>query len=469
MGPAMAEVPQTLPVEDHAAAGGLARRRTWLVLAWRSDLPLVAPRRYCIDDVDQVIVERGAVHEAVRHLEGSAQTRCLTLRIPDGSISSKHFSIGRAGEHRMLRDVGSRNGTLLNGLPQTVHPLEDGDVIEAGRTVLLYRESVVTEEEDPALEVGPSVTANGIAAIGPGLTSRLALLPRLASSDIAVLLKAESGTGKELFAQALHQLSGRRGPLVAVNCGAIPATTVEAELFGHRSGAFSGATEDRPGLVRAAEGGTLFLDEIGDLPLACQAAFLRVLQSKMVRPVGETREIPVDVRVVAATHRDLPSMVVAGTFRADLLALVAGIAVDIPPLRERKEDIGLLVGIMARRAGSLAVTFTAAAARALFRYDWPLNVRELEECVEAALVLAVGRPVDIVHLGATVRGAAAVSAPVPPPEADDGLDEEERRHRAELVALLRHHGGNVSAVARATGKARMQIQRWMKRYRITER
>jgi sigma-54 dependent transcriptional regulator, acetoin dehydrogenase operon transcriptional activator AcoR len=458
----MADVPQTLPVDDRGGPIRVGRTAIWLVIAWRSDRPFDPPSRHRIDDVDTVVVERGATHEVVRHSEGG--TRCLTVRLPDGSISAKHFSIGRAGEHRMLRDSGSRNGTLLNGVARTVFPLKNGDLIEAGRTLLLYREAAADEHE--AVEVSPSVTSNGLATIAPGLAARLAFLPRLASSNIAVLLQAETGTGKELVSQALHHLSGRRGPFIAVNCGAIPATMIEAELFGHRRGAFSGATEDRVGLVRAADGGTLLLDEIGDLPLACQAAFLRVLQSKLVRPVGETREIAVDVRVVAATHRDLTAMVAAGSFRADLLARIAGYTMDIPPLRERKEDIGLLAGLVVRRTGNPSVTFTSAAASALFRYDWPLNVRELEKCVEAALVLAAGRPVDVVHLADPVRRAATVETRG---EALDGLDEREQRHRAELVGLLREHGGNISAVARATGKARMQIQRWVKRYRITER
>jgi transcriptional regulator with GAF, ATPase, and Fis domain len=461
----MDNVQDTLPVDDRGEAAGAAARRTWLIVAWRSDRPCDPPTRHRIDNVDKVVIERGSAAEVLRQSEGP--TRSLTLRIPDGSISSKHFSIVRAGEYRLLRDSGSRNGTLVNGAAQTAKALEDGDLVEAGRTLFVYREGTADDDEVQALDVGPMFTPNGLATISPELASLLSLLPRLASSNVAVLLQAETGTGKELVSHALHVLSGRRGPFVPVNCGAIPATMMEAELFGHRKGAFSGATDERPGLVRAADQGTLLLDEIGDLPLACQVAFLRVLESKRVRPLGETRELPVDVRVVAATHRDLSAMVSAGGFRADLLARVAGHTMDIPPLRERKEDVGLLAGLVIGRLGYPGVTFTAAAARALFRYAWPLNVRELEKCVEAAVVLAAGRPVDIVHLPEKTR-QANVGAPNSSTQERE-LDEEELRHRAELVALLREHGGNVSAVARTTGKARMQIQRWMKRYRITER
>jgi pSer/pThr/pTyr-binding forkhead associated (FHA) protein len=232
----MADVPQTLPLDDRSGETGSERVRSWLVVAFRSDLPLDPPTAHSLDGIDKVSIERGSERSAQRHDEGGVST--LTLRLPDASISSKHFSIVRAADGRVLRDAGSRNGTRLNGLERTVYPLGDGEVVEAGRSVLVYREAKVTEQEAPGeRDAGLATTSSGFATVSPVVAAQLALLPRLSVSKIAVLLHAETGTGKELVARALHDLSGRRGPFIAVNCGAIPATMVEAELFGHRGGA----------------------------------------------------------------------------------------------------------------------------------------------------------------------------------------------------------------------------------------
>jgi sigma-54 dependent transcriptional regulator, acetoin dehydrogenase operon transcriptional activator AcoR len=286
------------------------------------------------------------------------------------------------------------------------------------------------------------------------------------------VINAESGTGKELIARAIHALSKRSGAFVAINCGAIPQSLVETELFGYRKGAFSGASEDRLGMIRAADGGTLFLDEIGDLPPASQAAFLRVLQEREVLPIGATKPVSVDVRLVAATHRPLEELVSKGTFRADLLARISGYTVRLPPLRERREDLGMLIAaLLARLAGKNAdkVTFSPAAARALFKHHWPLNIRELEKCLETSVVLARGGPILPEHLPDGVRSALqqrTASADPAPEEEPRVLSDEDRARKDELALLLEQHNGNVSAVARAMGKARTQIQRWIRRYGI---
>jgi transcriptional regulator with GAF, ATPase, and Fis domain len=286
----------------------------------------------------------------------------------------------------------------------------------------------------------------------------------VASSLVPIALGGATGSGKEVIARAVHALSGRKGPFVPVNCGALPDTLVESELFGHKKGAFSGATEDRPGLVRSAHGGTLFLDEIGDLPLEQQPALLRVLQEKQVQPLGSSAQIPVDVRVVSATHHDLGAAVDRDEFRADLRARLTGFALELPPLFKRREDLGLLLAsLLQRLAGPKAerVRLTGAAARALLSYAWPLNVRELEKVLEAALALAGDKELDLEHLPQAVREAKGRPKPVVPPTAEgDEL-------KAWLEQLLREHAGNVSAAARASGKARMQLQRWMKRYALS--
>jgi transcriptional regulator with PAS, ATPase and Fis domain len=278
-----------------------------------------------------------------------------------------------------------------------------------------------------------------------------------------VLIEGETGTGKEVIARAVHEQSERKGDFVAINCGALPRDLVEGELFGFRRGAFSGAPEDRPGLLRSADRGTLFLDEIGDLPAPSQAALLRVLQEREVRPVGATRPIPIDLRVVAATHRPLERMVEAGTFRADLFARLAGYRVELPPLAMRREDLGVITGTILRelapeRAANLELA--PRAARALLYYPWPGNVRELEKCLESALVLVgEGTRIELEHLPLAVQAAIT--------ETGAGRrTAEANAEREKLVAMMREHKGNVAAVARTMGKARMQIQRWLKRYDI---
>ncbi len=215
----------------------------------------------------------------------------------------------------------------------------------------------------------------------------------VAASDAAVLLLGESGTGKELVAHAIHHNSGRRdGPFVAVNCAAIPEHLLESELFGHEKGAFTGADRARRGLFAEADGGTLFLDEVGDLPGPLQAKLLRVLQDRAVRPVGAAREIQLDVRVIAATHRDLPRLVADGAFREDLYYRLAVIPLRLPSLREREEDIMLLAGHFLERAaaalGKRIDGFDAEATAWLLAHRWPGNVRELENVVERAATLA---------------------------------------------------------------------------------
>jgi transcriptional regulator with GAF, ATPase, and Fis domain len=289
----------------------------------------------------------------------------------------------------------------------------------------------------------------------PQLEDDLRRLRAVSASRLAILVRGESGTGKELAASAVHALSGRAGALVAVNCGALPEQLIASELFGYKKGAFSGALEERAGLVRGADRGTLFLDEIGDLRLESQTALLRVLQEGEVLPLGGARPVKVDVRVVAATHRDLEAMVKQGDFRQDLLSRLSGHTVRLPPLRERLPDLGLLLaGIFLRRLPERASSLTLgqAGARALFASRWPLNVRELERAVVAAAALSPEAQLDL-------RQALAAPAEGPAAAAGDEADLRER-----LQALLTAHKGNVSAVASEMGKARMQVQRWMKRF-----
>jgi DNA-binding NtrC family response regulator len=374
------------------------------------------------------------------------------------------------GSHWLLEDLGSKNGVVHNGRVIRRGALRDGDLLELGQSLFLFRDAVAAASPDvPDLDANRGPSLGGLQATFVGaLAAQYEPLAALVRTDVPVAILGESGTGKEVAARAIHTASGRPGALVALNCGAIPKDLVEATLFGHRRGAFSGAVDDRPGVVRSAERGTLFLDEIGDLPLASQVAFLRVLQEQEVVPVGDTRAIPVDFRLVVATHRSPADLVERGAFRHDLYARIAGFTLHLPRLAERREDLGILVaGLLERLAPDpRKVTLSLAAARQLASYDWPLNVRELESSLRIAVALAGPRArIELEHLPEAVRrasknGAGAASAGTE--EADPGVADDPAL-RAELVALLTEHRGNVSKVAEALGKGRMQVHRWLRR------
>src|SRR5262249_14639280 len=263
------------------------------------------------------------------------------------------------------------------------------------------------------------------ASLSPAIAEVVARAKAVATARVPVLLRGESGTGKEVLARAIHRFSSRPGAFVAVNCGAIPSELVESELFGHRKGAFSGAHQDKTGLVRTSDGGTLLLAEIGDLALPAQAALLRVLQEAEVLPVGAARPVAVDLRVITATHRDLDALVRQGGFRHDLLARIDGVTIDVPPLRDRLEDVPLLIAalLIQLAPGRADVTVQPDAAQALLEHDWPLNVRELEQALAGALALSAGGPIERAHLPRALRDDLEAAA------ARRELSAEEQRHR----------------------------------------
>ncbi len=431
----------------------------YLFVLFEADGPLAGGSRHLLDGVREVTLGRGAA----RTVERSGDH--LVLRFPDRRMSSVHARI-ELGPMAMVFDPGSKNGTFVGDRRVDQHPLRDGEILQLGHTFLLYRSAL-----PPVPDRGPDVSSEDLSGLPPGLATlsppwavQTAQLAPIAASGVPVLLLGETGTGKELIVRAIHEASGRKGPLVAVNCGALPDTLVESELFGYRKGAFSGATEDRPGLVRSADRGTLFLDEIGDMLLASQVALLRVLQEGEVLAVGATKPVRVNLRVVAATHHRVRELVASGRFREDLLARLSGFVMDLPPLRSRREDLGLLVAaLLPRVAGAKArqLSFSMNAARAMLSHRWPLNVRELERALEAAAVLSPDGVIQREHLPPGVGGE-----PAPPDDTDQELGREDRALRAKLLLLLEQHDGNISAVARDLGKARMQVRRWMRRFGI---
>jgi DNA-binding NtrC family response regulator len=301
------------------------------------------------------------------------------------------------------------------------------------------------------------------------------LLEQAAKLEITVLLNGETGTGKELAARAIHYHSARKERrFVPVNCGALPSELVESELFGHAKGAFTGAVGAKPGLFEEAEGGTIFLDEIGELPLPVQVKLNRVLQEKEIRRVGDNRPTPVDVRVIAATHRDLKAEVAAGRFREDLFYRVNVFPVVLPALRDRREDIPLLAShFLEKHAGALRKDLSgleADALRALTGYPWPGNVRELENAIERAVAVAKGPKIELRDLPPDVKGTqegaipGEVLAKMPYREAVDLA--RDRVSRDYLTVLMREHDGNVTHAAQRAGMERESLHRLLKRYGI---
>ncbi len=425
-----------------------------LYVVYEHARPRATPLRISLEDLDAVVIGRGVARSASCLVESGART--LDLRIPDARMSSRHARLSRVLGRWVLEDLGSKNGTFLGELPITKGELDERALLQLGQTWLLFDPLARVPDGVVLAPTHEPIAGDPLATLVPRLEHTFAAARAVAAADVPVLLLGPTGTGKEVTARAIHAASRRSGELVAVNCGALPDTLIESELFGHRKGAFSGANEDRLGLVRSADQGTLFLDEIGDLPLEAQAALLRALQEREVMPVGASRPTKVDFRTVAATHRDVGHMLEAGHFRRDLYTRIAGLTVHLLSLGERTEDLGLLVG---RLIGDHPVT--PEAMLALLQHEWPGNVRELEQTLRTARILAGERAIELSHLPPAFGPGAAE------PE-DPRLDDPaERARRDELVRLLQIHRGNISAVARAMGKARMQIQRWMKRYALT--
>jgi transcriptional regulator with AAA-type ATPase domain len=456
-------------VDDHARneGPGPARPVSYLALGMECDRPAAGSARWSLEGVDVVIVGRGAARAASRRAERGLVV--LDVRVPAATLSTAHSRLVRAGSEWVIEDLGSTNGTFVDGARIEQSPLRDGGLFVAGRTLFSITSPRMTPlDAAPDVDMADLASIPGHETLDPELAVQLGALVRLAQANVAVLVRGETGTGKELMARSAHARSGRSGAFVAVNCGAIPATLVESTLFGHVRGAFSGALRDEPGLFRAADGGTLFLDEIGDLAPTSQAALLRALQEREVMPVGATRAVSVHIGVVAATHRPLEAMVDEGTFRRDLYARLAGFVLDLPPLRARRLDLGVMLALLLRKLASGrsdAVRITPAAAEALYRYDWPLNTRELEQCLARALVLAGDGPVDLGHLPVAVAKPPSRRAT----EEDDapaGLSQRDAKLRLELLGHLAEHRGNLADVARAMGKARMQVHRWCKRFGI---
>ena len=386
------------------------------------------------------------------------------VEVRDRTVSRFHCEVfvdrdGRA----WVKDLGSRNGTRVNGVRVREAELQEGMVLRVGQLELVFTPLAERNE----LPVAPVTSFGTLVGSSVPLRTAFAQLAKAAAKDVTVLLTGESGTGKSEAAELLHEQSGRAGkPLRVVDCAAVPANLLESELFGHERGAFTGAIQRRVGVFEEAEGGTVFLDEVGELPLDLQPKLLRVLEAREVRRLGANRYLPVDVRVVAATNRDLRAEVNVGRFRPDLYFRLAVLTVRLPPLRERPGDIPLIAKQLLGRLTLDEETRRALAEPAFLSRlqlsPWPGNVRELRNHLERC---------------AALQEALQPASEDPSPQHLDALDvsipfSEARRRLLDsfeqgyVRALLDRHDGNVSRAAATAGVDRAHLHRIMRRQKM---
>jgi DNA-binding NtrC family response regulator len=398
------------------------------------------------------------------------------LVLDDGKVSAVHTELVAAEQGVRVRDLGSRNGTFVGGV-------RVGEVYLAGPTKLRIGETeIVFEPVLPQRIAVSSVPSFGpMVAVSPMMRAIFERLTKVAPTDLTLLITGETGTGKELVAQAMHKASPRAPkPFVVVDCGSIPPTLAEATLFGHERGAFTGAVDKRPSPFQEADGGTIFLDELGELPPDVQPKLLRALAERRIKPVGGSAYREVDVRVLAATRRDLVRAVNSGTFRSDLYFRIAQVKIELPALRQRLEDIPILVRRMLKDLGDEAAYERIAntTLERLMRHDWPGNVRELRNAVQVAQALAgEGEELDIVaHLGALTEsplagpifggggGALGVKGQKFQDAKRDVLARFERDY---FAALSEEAKGNVSEMARRAGMERAHVRAYLRRHGIS--
>jgi two-component system, NtrC family, response regulator AtoC len=391
------------------------------------------------------------------------RTATTTITIEHDQVSRTHARIQRHGDLIEIEDLGSRNGTWVNGERiDGRRRLVSGDEISIGPIV-----AVVGVTGTLRRTGGLPAASELFAPIDPEMQRVFVLVERIAGTPMTVLVTGETGVGKELVAEALHRGSNRTDkPFIKLNCAALPESLLESELFGYERGAFTGADRRKIGFFEAADGGTLFLDEIGEIPAALQAKLLRVLERKVITRVGSTTEVDVDVRLVAATHRDLEAEVQAGRFRADLLFRISGFTIAVPSLRERPSEILPLAEYFSRTCaheqGRSPASISPEAAELLLRYGWPGNVRELKNAIERALVLCAST-ITVDGLPDPIRGSSALPLPTLNSSGDvrEQLAEVEK---ATIIAALEAEDNNQTRAARRIGLSRRTLIYKMEKY-----
>ncbi len=420
--------------------------------SWHEDSPRATPRRGALFVAHHPDPARVGEHLAfddvvVLGRRGADWPQVLD----DRHLSRRHAEVTLHRDQLQVRDLGSRNGTRVDGERVEHAVLRPGSVLALGSLLLVAQR--VTPDFRPA-------SVPGLVGTGPAWTQLLQRVDRVAARSTSVLLLGPPGVGKERLARAVHERSGRSGSFVAVDCGAMADGVLHSELFGHARGAFSGAAVGRDGLVRSAAGGTLFLDEIGDASPSLQGALLRLLQEGEVRSVGSDAPAPVDVRCVAATNRDLVAAVAGQTFRQDLLDRLERVVIEVPPLAERREDVGLLALSFARRHAERPVTLEHALAEALVMAPWPGNVRQLDATLESVVIDAPDADALPLHSAVAARLQRGTESRRPEPPRPG------RPTRAVLLDELRAAGGKVAAVAKAREVGRSTVYRWIDELQI---
>jgi DNA-binding NtrC family response regulator len=400
------------------------------------------------------------------------------LVLTDEQVSRRHFSVEQAEEGYLVKDLGSTNGTYYRGARVQEAMVGAGAELRAGNSVIRLE----VGEETSAVIPGREAFGDLIGA-SPAIQEVFGLLATVAPTDLTVLIEGETGTGKELFAEELHNQSGRRdGPFVVVDCASLPAGLIESELFGHKRGAFSGADRDRVGALVEADGGTVFFDEIGELPLELQTRLLRVIDRREVRRVGGSRSRTVDVRMVAATNRNLEEEVRAGRFRQDLYFRLVVARLTLPPLRERPEDIPVLARHFLRTFGSVDpdAVLTDEVIQSLVRRKWPGNVRQLRNFIERVVLMVDGEQ----PLPDTLSGARGAERSLPGsmdwlsqglPDGYLGLPYKlakdalvQQFNQLYLERLVEKHGRNIHRIAQDAQVDRVLVRRMLRKLDLTD-
>ena len=392
------------------------------------------------------------------------------LVLADETVSRVHFEIARDAKGYLVRDMKSTNGTFLDGAEVKEAYLRAGSVIGLGSCELKFTpfeeriEILPSEKEQLGEMVGKSSAMREI----------FGLIEKIAPTDATVLIEGETGTGKDMIARTLHLLSPRHdAPFIVVDCGAVAGTLIESELFGHEKGSFTGAVTARQGAFELASGGTVFLDELGELSLVLQPKLLRVLEQRELRRVGGTKTIKVDLRVIAATRKDLRSEVEKGKFREDLYFRLNVVPITAPALRERREDIPLLIDSMLAKLGGVEnkATLTDQTRAALMAHDWPGNVRELRNVIERALALGADPGMLVAPLGQGEPKAAQLHEKVEFEPNVSFRDTKEKWNelfeRRYLAWLIKRADGNISKAARDADMDRKYLHKLLRKYGIT--
>ncbi|HEY8040559.1 MAG TPA: sigma 54-interacting transcriptional regulator [Polyangiaceae bacterium] len=391
-----------------------------------------------------------------------------SIVVADPEVSAFHCELRAVGEGILVKDLGSTNGTFLGAVRVREAIVSSPSELTVGRSRIL-----VEPQAKRRVDVGFSDRFGPLVGSSPKMRRVFGILEKVAGTPLSVLILGETGTGKELVAKAIHDASDHKdGPFVVVDCGSIPPTLAESILFGHEKGAFTGATERRKGALADADGGTLFLDELGELPIELQPKLLRALSEKQVKRVGGNAFEPIDVRVLAATRRDLGAEMNAGRFRSDLFFRIAQVRIELPALRERLSDLPPLVEDVCLRVGKPQHVQTVLAwiEQRMASHDWPGNVRELVNVASVAATLAddPGAIDDVLTLA---RDEASVEAPRLGGGGGTGFSDAKRSaisafERDYFVGLAKRCKGNVSEMARQSGMERHHVRAYLRKYGI---